>query len=372
MEIDYKEIPTALFIPQEHNSTLPKNWYVSKFKKIPNLSHNPYEKILIDDFLKEHKKDIIQYEAYPVSEEHIKIPGDKKKNEEFLCSALIKLDDTTFAVVYDGFVSKNNVYSARMYAMFDKETVALKKYKDYCRNNRIKEEKNGVLNLLCKTCNGFELREFNIKDPNIDFNCNYNEDFKQINEVIIERLRKKDEKGLVLLHSKPGMGKTSYIRHLINNVDNKRVIYMPPDLTRELSNPDLIPFLSTVPNSIIIVEDAENVLMKRNGQQNQSISNILNLSDGLLSDCLNIQIVATFNTEILNIDEALLRKGRLIAKYEFKELTDDRKSNLAKKLNIPVNKSNSTLAEIYNSTTPEFVTPKSKKKIGFIQESITN
>jgi ATP-dependent 26S proteasome regulatory subunit len=88
------------------------------------------------------------------------------------------------------------------------------------------------------------------------------------------------------------------------------------------------------------------------------------LSDGLLSDCLNIQIIATFNTDLLNIDEALLRKGRLIAKYEFKELTNDRKKNLSKKLNIAFDKNNQTLAEIYNSSTPD-VTNSKPVKIGF-------
>jgi hypothetical protein len=256
-----------------------------------------------------------------------------------------------------------DAYIGRMFAMFTNETKALAKFKQYCADNTLKADSAGTLSLLCKGCGGFELREFTIKDPQIDFECNYNEDFKPINDIILERLNKKDDKGLVLLHSKPGTGKTSYIRHVINNIKDKTVIYMPPDLTAELSNPELVPFLCHYPNSIIIVEDAENVLMKRSGQQNQAISNILNMSDGLLSDCLNIQIIATFNTDLLNIDEALLRKGRLIAKYEFKELTKDRKAKLCKKLGIPVNSDNTTLAEIYNASTPEFVTK--AEKIGF-------
>jgi len=47
---------------------------------------------------------------------------------------------------------------------------------------------------------------------------------------------------------------------------------------------------------------------------------LLNISDGLLYDCLNIQIICSFNIDIIKVDSALLRKGRLIAKYEFKEL----------------------------------------------------
>jgi hypothetical protein len=44
----------------------------------------------------------------------------------------------------------------------------------------------------------------------------------------------------------------------------------------------------------------------------------------LLGESLGIQIIATFNTHISNIDKALLRKGRLIGLYEFKPLSMDK------------------------------------------------
>ena len=72
------------------------------------------------------------------------------------------------------------------------------------------------------------------------------------------------------------------------------------------------------PDSVLIIEDAEKVVRNRNGNGNETaVSNLLNLSDGILGDCLKTQIVATFNTERQLIDKALLRKGRLIAEYKF-------------------------------------------------------
>ena len=104
-------------------------------------------------------------------------------------------------------------------------------------------------------------------------------------------------------------------------------------------------------NSVLFVEDAENVLRSReDGSNNQAVSNILNITDGLLSDCLNIQIVATFNTHIKNIDKALLRKGRLIAQYEFKDLAQGRAEKLADSLKVWLDDTeNMTLADIYAS-----------------------
>jgi SpoVK/Ycf46/Vps4 family AAA+-type ATPase len=119
------------------------------------------------------------------------------------------------------------------------------------------------------------------------------------------------------------------------------------------------------PNSILIIEDAESVLRDRITAKNVSVSNLLNMADGLLSDCLNVQLVCTFNTEISSIDQALLRKGRIIAKYEFKPLTIEKSNKLFKELKIKnCTRSQMTLAEIYNQTAPSFNENKFNK-IGF-------
>jgi ATP-dependent 26S proteasome regulatory subunit len=51
---------------------------------------------------------------------------------------------------------------------------------------------------------------------------------------------------------------------------------------------------------------------------NAGLINILNNSDGLLSDELCIKFICTFNAPLKDIDEALLRKGRLAAGMSLK------------------------------------------------------
>ena len=46
-----------------------------------------------------------------------------------------------------------------------------------------------------------------------------------------------------------------------------------------------------------------------------------NLTDGILGDCLSIQIITTFNMKREKIDQTLLRKGRLIAEHKFENLS---------------------------------------------------
>ena len=62
------------------------------------------------------------------------------------------------------------------------------------------------------------------------------------------------------------------------------------------------------------------------------------------------QIIATFNCDLTTIDPALLRKGRLIANYEFNKLDLQSAKTLSDKLGFGTEKITEpmTLAEIYN------------------------
>ena len=98
---------------------------------------------------------------------------------------------------------------------------------------------------------------------------------------------------------------------------------------------------------------------------NAGLVNILNISDGLLSDELCIKFICTFNAPLKDIDEALLRKGRLAARYEFKDLTTDKIHQLIKEesLDIPEQTHPMTLAEIYNYEGMDF--SQGRKRVGF-------
>ncbi len=95
--------------------------------------------------------------------------------------------------------------------------------------------------------------------------------------------------------------------------------------------------------------------MKR--ENGASLETILNLSDGILGNTLKTKFICTFNTNLRNIDKALLRKGRLRMRYEFKKLSIEKTKRLVEGATKEM-----TLAEIYNQEDNGI---KDKEKIGF-------
>ena len=199
----------------------------------------------------------------------------------------------------------------------------------------------------------------------------YNEDFADFFQNLQKNLNENDT-GLYLMYGEAGTGKSSAIRHLITQTDRK-VVFIPPQMINCLSNPDFTELVTNnLQNCILVIEDAEKALMKRETEDGFSnselVSSVLNLTDGLYADLAKTSIIATYNCDRSLIDPALLRKGRLRAEYHFKKLSLDRTKALMKHNGHDVQiDEEMTLADIFNYTKQYTNENRSKKKksIGF-------
>lgn len=198
---------------------------------------------------------------------------------------------------------------------------------------------------------GYYLEKGNIKCPS-DFKVEklYNDDFLKEHEKIEKFIEEPDKSGLVLLHGEKGTGKSTYIKYLINKFSDKKFVFVPSHLVTLLGDSSFGSFLTTLNNSILVLEDCENIITDRKvNAYSSAVSLLLNMTDGIMADDLGIKFICTFNDDMTNIDPALLRKGRCVSKYEFKPLCAEKAEVLLSERGIEakINKA-ITLADIFH------------------------
>ena len=282
-------------------------------------------------------------------------------------------------------------YAIRIYEIVNKIYLSFDITTDKVRLEILYDKKTNFIEDLLKECKEafkpYEYREktkigFNLfmnnGGPYLHFNeipdkylisieDNYNDNFQEENKLIINSL-KEGGTSLCLFHGDPGCGKTHYIRYLIAELckEKKKVIYFPNEHIHFLSDPSFLHFFKDHKKSIIVIEDAEEILTSRElTLSNRGISNLLNLTDGLMGDFLELKFVCTFNTAIDKIDKALLRKGRITTNYKFEKLSVEKANKLLQKLGKDYTTDEAmTLAEIYNLEQKDN-SEKKERKIGF-------
>ncbi len=328
----------------------PNKLYWAIFKSIPkNLSIDQLDITKVREWLQTEFKDEILSEYSEQYYSH-----EKKKN----------LYGEHYVLLKNGLLLE--LYSQRVRLIFDVsfESKAYE-FQHELLQFKNKRKRATKIYLITHSKGGFDKVSVELKKPKIDLGKHYNDDFKAIHKRIVSNLKKENRQGLYLFYGQPGTGKSTYIKYLIQQ-QNKDVIFVSPKLATELDNVAFTQFLLQNKNTILVIEDAEELLVSRDSEYNSGLSFILNLTDGLLGESLGIQIIATFNTNIQNIDKALLRKGRLTEIYEFKALSLEKTNALLKSLGKDVELSiGQPLSEIFHFNEKQEKSTEMRKVIGF-------
>jgi hypothetical protein len=194
----------------------------------------------------------------------------------------------------------------------------------------------------------------NFSDTLIEPDLHYGEGFGEFSEELITKLVK-HEKGLFLLYGHPGTGKTFYIKHVLSRLtkEERRVLLIPSDIINNIMEPGMLTFISSWAKEqddsvTLLIEDAEDLLKNRVDGRTGAISNLLNMTDGILNDVVKLKVLATFNMPDTEIDEALLRSGRLVARKEFKAFSKEQAARLIEFLGIDMEaRDGLSVADIY-------------------------
>lgn len=276
--------------------------------------------------------------------------------------------DKNLSNKYDGQIFEDGLFKAK-YVYYDNTSAQAKEnltkfFADYLEKYVSKESK---VSILLTTSDGLDLHTHTIKPYSIDFETMYNDDFNEVHHRVKNALTN-DTKGVVLFHGIAGSGKTNYIKWLTSQVPNKKFIFVPTSVISSLTDPSFMGLLIENNNSVLVLEDCENYIAERTSLNSNTdvVSSILNIADGFLSDVIECQLICTFNSDISKIDPALLRKGRLIAEYKFKELTVEKCNSYLRSTDrdFIVDKPYS-LAELTNIDIKELKEQQKQTKIGF-------
>lgn len=188
-----------------------------------------------------------------------------------------------------------------------------------------------------------------------------NKDFR----YVIEDLQSETPSGRITIMRGPaGTGKTHLIRAMLLEVPDAMFVLISPEVVTDLAGPELLPLLmqyrgATTGPIVLVLEDADHCLVKREASNISLIQGLLNLGDGILGSLLDIRIVATTNADELNLDKAITRPGRLSKMLDVNDLDFETAQSIFVRLlpneqlpenlkkDNPHNTLKMTLAEVY-------------------------
>jgi hypothetical protein len=188
------------------------------------------------------------------------------------------------------------------------------------------DPQRGIIFTLAKGMGGYHLNRLGLAGCPLE-RGNYTPQAVTDFDHVIADLKTDSPCGrLIILSGIPGSGKTFMVRGILAEVPQAAFVLVPAQLVPNLSGPDILPTFTQAKQEfngplVLIIEDADKVLVRREEGDMDAVSAMLNLGDGILGSVLDIRILATTNAATLKMDPATRREGRLCRHMEIGDLS---------------------------------------------------
>lgn len=248
--------------------------------------------------------------------------------------------------------------------------------------NTITQKTKGKVYVFVSGDGGPELRQIAGKAGIELERGNYNQKVIEDFDHIVKDLQSTEPCAkLIIADGEPGTGKTYLVRGITNAVEGATFVLVPPAMIADLMSPSFIPVLMNHHRDggpiVFIIEDADSCLVKREGDNMNSISSLLNLGAGIFGDLFDVRVIATTNAKKIQMDPAIVRKGRCCRYLEVGALSKEQAEEVFNRLCQDKDKKFSgdektyTLADIYYEAKNEVAEKPEKKYAGFVGQPKT-
>lgn len=219
---------------------------------------------------------------------------------------------------------------------------------------------------------------------------NYNDSTVDDFNYIVSNLKKKDPAGrLVVISGPPGTGKTYFIRGIINELDeNSKIVLLPVRMVSILDSTQVMSLIisNSIDNTedfqtgrrrrrkqninvVLVIEDADSILVEKSTDNVSTLSTILSYTDGLFGVISDMRVIVSTNINEEEFDKAILRPGRLLKKVDINFLEPQKANEVYERISGDVNNKpfieKISLAEIYAATVGIEVNKQKSTKVGF-------
>jgi len=225
------------------------------------------------------------------------------------------------------FTSDENELMLKFF--FDKNKIKIDREKLACsgqyqfeRKNMVNE--NGVILTSISICPN-DIKTYPLmlySDSFEDISKNYPKTIAEKTQELIEKMKDDVVGKTIFLSGNPGTGKSYLIKCIAKEVKDYYAPVLISQAEQFFSNItnyyQLIDIMQNESRLMLIFEDVGKLFAKNNPYESiQTISTMLNLTDGLIGCSRDDIFIFTFNQDIGELEDAVIRQGRCLANMKF-------------------------------------------------------